>query len=79
MERSAIRDHSDTAPDFAALHPGYACPPLPAPLCALICLARKSKLAAPHAAKQHDGQITQNLSRPLAKNISLSLSGKSVV
>jgi hypothetical protein len=32
-----------------------------------------------HAAKQHDGQITQNLSRPLAKNISLSLSGKSVV
>jgi hypothetical protein len=24
MERSAIRDNSNTAPDFAALHPGYA-------------------------------------------------------
>jgi len=24
MERSAIRGHSDTAPDFASLHPGYA-------------------------------------------------------
>jgi hypothetical protein len=22
-ERSDIRDHSDTAPDFASLHPGY--------------------------------------------------------
>jgi hypothetical protein len=28
------------------------------PECALICLARKSNLLAPHAAKQHDGQIT---------------------
>jgi hypothetical protein len=45
----------------------------------LICFARKSNLAASHAAKQHDGQITQNLSSALAKNISLSLSGKSVV
>jgi hypothetical protein len=26
--------------------------------CWLICLARKSKFAAPYAAKQHDGQIT---------------------
>jgi len=26
--------------------------------CRLICLARKSNLAASHAAKQHDGQIT---------------------
>jgi hypothetical protein len=24
MARSAIRDHSNTAPDFASLHPGYA-------------------------------------------------------
>jgi hypothetical protein len=23
MERSALRDHSSNAPDFAALHPGY--------------------------------------------------------
>jgi hypothetical protein len=23
MERSAIRDHSNTTPDFASLHPGY--------------------------------------------------------
>jgi hypothetical protein len=29
------------------------------PRCRLICLARKSNLAAPHAAKQHDGQITK--------------------
>jgi len=49
------------------------------PPCRLICFTRKSNLAAPHAAKQHDGQITQNLSSALAKNISLSLSGKSVV
>jgi hypothetical protein len=47
--------------------------------CRLICAARNSNLAALYAAKQHDGQITQNLSRPLAKNISLSLSGKSMV
>jgi len=72
MKRSAIRDHPNTAPDFASLHPGYGC-------CPLRRFARKSNLAAPHAAKQHDGQITQNLSSALAKNISLSLSGKSVV
>ena len=23
MKRSAIRDHSNTTPDFASLHPGY--------------------------------------------------------
>ena len=47
--------------------------------CRLICPARNSNHAALYAAKWHDGQITQNLSRPLAKNIPLSLSGKSVV
>jgi len=51
----------------------------PHPPCPLICFARKSNLAASHAAKQHDGQITQNLSSARSKNILLSLSGKSVV
>jgi hypothetical protein len=31
------------------------------------------------ATKQHDGQISKSLSSPLAKNISLNLSGKSLV
>jgi hypothetical protein len=36
-------------------------------------------VAAAGAANRPDGQITQNLSSPRAKNISLSPSGKSVI
>jgi len=46
--------------------------------CELICFARKRNLARATATKQHDGQITQNLSSPSRKNIPLNLSGKSV-
>jgi len=38
-----------------------------------------TELASPPFAKQPDGQITQNLSSPLAKNIPLVASGKSVI
>jgi hypothetical protein len=39
----------------------------------------QAKSSDPTAAKQPDGQITQNLSRPSRKNISLSPSGKSLI
>jgi len=42
-------------------------------------LAGNDDVAAAHAAKQPDGQISKNLSSPRLKNIPLSPSGKSLV
>jgi hypothetical protein len=41
-------------------------------------LSAQAQYRSVTATKQHDGQISKNLSSPLAKNISLNLSGKSV-
>jgi hypothetical protein len=45
----------------------------------LLRLARNGDLDAARAAKQPDGQITKNLSRPGSKNIPLNASGKSAL
>jgi hypothetical protein len=45
----------------------------------LLRFARNDDVETSGATKQPDGQITQNLSSPLAKNIPLAPSGKSVV
>ncbi|HZC97287.1 MAG TPA: hypothetical protein VE267_14380 [Bradyrhizobium sp.] len=41
-------------------------------------LSAQAKYQSVTATKQHDGQISKNLSSPLAKNIPLCVSGKSV-
>jgi hypothetical protein len=41
-------------------------------------LSGQAKYRSVTATKQHDGQISENLSSPLAKNIPLCVSGKSV-
>jgi len=55
---------------FASLYPSYN-------LCKLICFARKHNLDSQAATKQHDGQISQNLSSPFCKNIPLNFESKS--
>jgi hypothetical protein len=54
-----------------------SCELLSRPRGSLLRRARKRNLAGPRATKQPDGQITQTLSSPFRKNISLSPSGKS--
>jgi hypothetical protein len=43
----------------------------------LICLTRKRDFTQLPATNQHDGQISQNLSSPVCKNIPLNLQAKS--
>jgi len=45
----------------------------------LLRFARNNKIDAPHATNRPDGQITKSLSSPCCKNISLNVSGKSVI
>jgi hypothetical protein len=42
-------------------------------------VAGNDEVGSTGATKQHDGQITKNLSTPVCENIPLSLSGKSVI
>jgi hypothetical protein len=47
--------------------------------CGLLRFPRKENLRAFPATKQHDGQITKNLSSPAAKNIPLHTQPKSAL